>query len=113
MLAAKPECISLTLAGKRSGVSGRNDGPAGCRVKGSPGTGASRTNKGEPSFPGLALDTIGRPIISAQTSDRLDHCHCAGGAIRIMRQTQSGPKELRALADELDARQEAKCQRRE
>jgi hypothetical protein len=36
MLAAKPECISLTLAGKRSGVSGRNDGPAGCRVKGSP-----------------------------------------------------------------------------
>ena len=53
------------------------------------------------------------PMISAQTSDRLDHCHCAGGAIRIMRQTRSGPKELRALAEELDARQEAKCQRRE
>ncbi len=30
-----------------------------------------------------------------------------------MRQTRSGPKELRALAEELDARQEAKCQRRE
>ena len=32
---------------------------------------------------------------------------------RIMRQMRSGPKQLRALAKELEARQEAKCQRRE
>src|SRR5262247_2986100 len=31
----------------------------------------------------------------------------------IMRQMRSGPKQLRALAEELDARQEAKCERRE
>jgi hypothetical protein len=30
-----------------------------------------------------------------------------------MRQTRSRPKQLRALAEELDARQEAKCQKRE
>jgi len=32
MVAAKLECISLTLAGGRSGASGRNDSPVGCRV---------------------------------------------------------------------------------
>jgi hypothetical protein len=32
---------------------------------------------------------------------------------RIMRQMRSGPKQLRALAEELDARQEAKFQMRE
>jgi hypothetical protein len=30
-----------------------------------------------------------------------------------MRQMRSGPKQLGALAEELDARQEAKCQKRE
>ena len=34
-------------------------------------------------------------------------------ATRIMQQMRSGPKQLGALAEELDARQEAKCQRRE
>jgi hypothetical protein len=32
---------------------------------------------------------------------------------RIMRQMRSGPKQLCALAEELEARQEAKCQERE
>ena len=32
---------------------------------------------------------------------------------RIMRQMRSGPIQLRALAEELEARQEANCQRRE
>ena len=32
---------------------------------------------------------------------------------RIMQQMRSGPIQLRALAEELDARQEAKCQKRE
>jgi hypothetical protein len=34
-------------------------------------------------------------------------------ATRIMQQMRSGPKQLRALAEELGARQEAKCQKRE
>src|SRR5262249_871567 len=34
-------------------------------------------------------------------------------AIRIMQRMRSGPKQLRALAEKLDARQEAKCQKRE
>jgi hypothetical protein len=37
----------------------------------------------------------------------------AAKVTRIMRQMRSGPKQLRALAQELDARQEAKCERRE
>jgi hypothetical protein len=37
----------------------------------------------------------------------------AAQATRIMQQMRSGPKQLRALAEELDARQEAKCQKRE
>ena len=37
----------------------------------------------------------------------------AAQATRIMQQMRSGPKQLRALAEELDARPEAKCQRRE
>jgi hypothetical protein len=34
-------------------------------------------------------------------------------ATRIMQQMRSGPKQLRALAEELGARQEAMCQKRE
>jgi hypothetical protein len=37
----------------------------------------------------------------------------AAQVTRIKRQMQSGPKQLRALAQELGARQEAKCQKRE
>jgi hypothetical protein len=37
----------------------------------------------------------------------------AAQATRIMQQMRSGPIQLRALAEELDARQEAKCQKRE
>src|SRR6516164_8883321 len=44
-------------------------------------------------------------------------CHAgkqvAAKVTRIMRQMRSAPKQLRALAEELDARQEAKGQRRE
>src|SRR5262249_34501121 len=50
---------------------------------------------------------------------RHKHSKCAYPATgaaqvtRIMRQMRSGPKQLGALAEELDARQEAKCRRRE
>src|SRR5262245_59554259 len=37
----------------------------------------------------------------------------AAQATRIMQQMRSGPKQLRARAEELDARQAAKCQKRE
>src|SRR5207244_4850831 len=37
----------------------------------------------------------------------------AAQVTRIMQQMRSGPIQLRALAEELDARQEAKCQERE
>jgi hypothetical protein len=40
-------------------------------------------------------------------------CGASARCCRIMQQMRSGPKQLRALAEELDARQEAKCQKRE
>src|SRR6266566_3472896 len=73
--------------------------------------------------PSLAAADIGYSTIAlhhhAASCLRHEHSKCAYPATgaaqvtRIMQQMRSGPIQLRALAEELDARQEAKCQRRE
>ena len=48
-----------------------------------------------------------------RASDLTSPATRAAQATRIMQQVRSGPIQLRALAEELDARQEANCQKRE
>src|SRR5262245_17324245 len=71
--------------------------------------------------PSLAAAGIRHSTITLQhhagSCLRHKHSKCAypatGAAqvLRIMQQMRSGPKQLRALAEELDARPEAKCQK--
>src|SRR5262245_51128108 len=65
----------------------------------------------------LRRRAIDAPFLSlvrpAQAGPATSPATRAAQATRIMQQTRSGPKQLGALAEELDARQEAKCQKRE